>query len=171
MKPVVKMFPSLVKMALIGRIPSCGARRSCAGQQQDPIVCCRGCETTARRPPSTHRHHLPLAGVAHAQTAVLAGGAEQAAVPVPADAVDEVRVVVHGDEGLARPHVPDYDQVVTAWREKDAPRERSRPPSGLGHLPAVRSMLRAVGCQVTMPTRLECPSSTTMGSEMGRVSV
>lgn len=27
--PVVKMFPSLVKMALIGRIPSCGARRSC----------------------------------------------------------------------------------------------------------------------------------------------
>ena len=27
-KPVVKMFPSLVKMALIGRMPSCGARRS-----------------------------------------------------------------------------------------------------------------------------------------------
>lgn len=27
--PVVKMFPSRVKMALIGRMPSCGARRSC----------------------------------------------------------------------------------------------------------------------------------------------
>lgn len=66
----------------------------------------------------THRHHLPLAGVAHAQPPVLAGGAEQAAVPVPADAVDEVRVVVHGDEGLARPHVPDYNQIITAWGER-----------------------------------------------------
>ena len=63
----------------------------------------------------THRHHLPLAGVAHTQASVLTGGAEQAAVSVPADAVDEVRVVVHGDEGLACAHVPDYNQVVTAW--------------------------------------------------------
>jgi len=31
--PVVKMFPSLVKMALIGRIPSCGARRSCRSDE------------------------------------------------------------------------------------------------------------------------------------------
>lgn len=31
--PVVKMFPSLVKMALIGRMPSCGARRSCWSAQ------------------------------------------------------------------------------------------------------------------------------------------
>lgn len=64
----------------------------------------------------THRHHLPLAGVADAQTSVFAGGAKQAAVSVPADAVDEVWVVVHGDEGLACAHVPDYDQVVAAWR-------------------------------------------------------
>lgn len=77
----------------------------------------------------THRHHLPLAGVAHAQTSVLAGGAEQAAVPVPADAVDEVRVVVHGDEGLARPHVPDYNQIITAWKERWR-REHARPSLG-----------------------------------------
>lgn len=125
----------------------------------------------------THRHHLPLAGIAHAQAAVLAGGAEQAAVSVPADAVDEVRVVVHGDEGLTCAHVPDDDQIITAWRERGRC-ERSRPPlqavlaDGVGGaLPAVRRTLRAVGCQVTMPTRLECPSRTTMGSEMGRVSV
>lgn len=42
--PVVKMFPSLVKMALIGRIPSCGARRSCwsaKGQtvKKEIIIC------------------------------------------------------------------------------------------------------------------------------------
>lgn len=66
----------------------------------------------------TDRNHLPLARVADAQTSVLAGGAKQAAVSVPADAVDEVRVVVHGDEGLARPHVPDYNQVITAWGEQ-----------------------------------------------------
>ncbi len=65
----------------------------------------------------THRNHFPLAGVADAQTSVLAGGAKQAAVSVPADAVDEVWMVVHGDEGLTRSHVPDYNQVITAWRE------------------------------------------------------
>lgn len=37
-------------------------------------------------------------------------------------------------------------------------------------IPAVSSMLRAVGCHVTMPTLLECPSKTTMGSERGRTS-
>lgn len=37
-------------------------------------------------------------------------------------------------------------------------------------LPAVSRMLRAVGCQLTMPTRLECPSRTTTGSDRGRVS-
>lgn len=65
----------------------------------------------------THRNHLPLAGVAHTQTSVLTGGAKQAAVSVPADAVDQVWMVVHGDEGLACAHVPDYDQVITACRE------------------------------------------------------
>lgn len=66
----------------------------------------------------TYRNHLPFAGVAHTQTSVLAGGAKQTAVPVPADAVDEVRVVVHGEQRLPRSHVPDYDQVITAWRRK-----------------------------------------------------
>lgn len=67
---------------------------------------------------SPHRNHLPLAGVADTQTSVLTGGAEQAAVSVPADAVDEVWVVVHGDEGLTCPHVPDDYQVITAWGRK-----------------------------------------------------
>lgn len=62
----------------------------------------------------THRHHLPLAGVADTQTSVLTGGAKQAAVSVPANAVDEVWVVVHRDEGLACAHVPDDYEVVTA---------------------------------------------------------
>lgn len=57
----------------------------------------------------THRNHLPLAGVAHTKTPVLAGGAKQAAVSVPADTVDEVWVVVHGDQRLPSSHVPDYD--------------------------------------------------------------
>ena len=64
----------------------------------------------------THRDHLSLAGVADPQPAVLAGGAEQAAVAVPADVVDEVRVVVHGDQGLPSAHVPDYNQIITAWK-------------------------------------------------------
>lgn len=34
-------------------------------------------------------------------------------------------------------------------------------------LPALRRTLRAVGCHVIMPTRLEWPSSTTTGSAMG----
>lgn len=36
--------------------------------------------------------------------------------------------------------------------------------------PALSSTLRAVGCQVTMPTRLVCPSSTTTGSVSGEAS-
>lgn len=63
----------------------------------------------------THRNHLPLAGVADTQTSVLTGGAKQATVSVPADAVDEVWVVVHGEEGLSSPHIPDDYQVITAW--------------------------------------------------------
>lgn len=38
-------------------------------------------------------------------------------------------MVVHGDEGLARPHVPDYDQIITAWRERRT-REHGHPPAG-----------------------------------------
>lgn len=62
----------------------------------------------------THRNHLPLTWVTDTQTSVFTGGAKQAAVSVPADAVDEVWVVVHGNEGLASPHVPDDYQVITA---------------------------------------------------------
>lgn len=62
----------------------------------------------------SHRNHLPLAGIADPQTPVLTGGAKQASIMVPADAVDEVWVVVHGDEGLASPHVPDDNEVITA---------------------------------------------------------
>lgn len=37
-------------------------------------------------------------------------------------------------------------------------------------LPALSSTLWAVGCQLRMPTRLECPSSLTTGSVRGEVS-
>lgn len=143
----------------------------------------------------THRHHLSLAGVADTQTSVLTGGTKQAAVSVPTDAVDEVWVVVHGDDGFTCPHVPDNYQVVTAWRVMESKGEKDisftqrfmavwfrEGPNTVkenigGHwrfvcvLPAVRSVLRAVGCQLTMPTRLECPSRTTTGSDRGRVKV
>lgn len=69
-------------------------------------------------PVFTHRHHLPLAGVADTQTSILTGGAKQAAVAVPADAVNEVWVVVHGDERFSCSHVPDDDQVIAAWKRK-----------------------------------------------------
>lgn len=84
-------------------------------------------------------------------------------------------MVVHGDEGLACSHVPDNDQVITAWRKRRLSEYTHTQAAGfefeLGVQPAVSSMLRVVGCQLTMPTRLECPSRTTMASEMGRVSV
>lgn len=82
----------------------------------------------------THRNHLPFAGVAHTQTSVLAGGAKQAAVSVPADAVDEVWVVVHGEQRLPRSHVPDYHQVITAWRRKRGASRRRKRPKQLKHI-------------------------------------
>jgi len=64
----------------------------------------------------THCHHFPLAGVTDTQTSILRSGAKQAAISVPADAVDEVWMVVHGDEGFTCPHIPDDYQVITAWK-------------------------------------------------------
>lgn len=76
----------------------------------------------------TDRYDLLLAGVTHSQAAVLAGGAEETAVVVPAHAVEEVRVVVHGDQGLTRTHVPDDDQVITAcgWKGGGTMEEEER---------------------------------------------
>lgn len=42
--------------------------------------------------------------------------------------------------------------------------------AGEGRKPALSSTLRAVGCQVTMPTRLVCPSNTTTGSVSGETN-
>lgn len=47
--------------------------------------------------------------------------------------------------------------------------EAAVPPSLLS-VPALSSTFRAVGCQATMPTLLEWPSSTTTGSVRDRVS-
>lgn len=89
-------------------------------------------------------------------------------------------MVVHGDEGLACPHVPDDYQVITAWGQSKTltlkmlwffySHSSKETSICVCVLPAVSSMLRAVGCQLTMPTRLEWPSKTTTGSESGRVS-
>lgn len=43
-------------------------------------------------------------------------------------------------------------------------------PPSLRSVPALSSTFRAVGCQATMPTLLEWPSSTTTGSVRDRVS-
>ena len=57
-----------------------------------------------------------LAGVDDADGLVLAGGADQAAVAVPAGTEDHVWVhVLQGDHGFPRAHVPDYHLVVAAW--------------------------------------------------------
>ena len=63
---------------------------------------------------STYCHNLFLAGVDDADLLVLAGGAEQAAIAVPADTKDNLRVhVLQVDHGLSRAHIPDDDLVVT----------------------------------------------------------
>lgn len=60
--------------------------------------------------------------------------------------------------------------VLTGVRTYQTVKESSVCVCSRRGIPAVSSMLRAVGCHVTMPTRLECPSKTTMGSERGRTS-
>ena len=57
-----------------------------------------------------------LARVEQAQRLVLAGGEDLCAIPVPADAVDEVSVLgVHPHHGLPAGHVPQDHHVITAW--------------------------------------------------------
>ena len=66
-----------------------------------------------------HPYNLFLAGVDDADGLVLAGGADEGSIAAPAGAEDDVRVhVLQLDHGLARPHVPDDDQVVTAWWDR-----------------------------------------------------
>lgn len=61
----------------------------------------------------TYGNDLLLARVDDAHFLVLAGGADEAAVAVPADAVDDVWVhLIQGDERLTRAHVPDHDHVI-----------------------------------------------------------
>lgn len=189
------MLPSLVKMALIGRIPSCGDILSYRWKNvhnvqvnQHPwgfssILCY-----------NTYRHHLVFPGITHSKATVLAGGAEQATIVVPADVIDEIRMVIHCDQGFASAHIPDDDQIITAWDRSKLNGNKDIPLLLIyfqwnevilflytfnvrswcllyWSLPAVRSTLRAVGCHLMMPTRLEWPSSTTMGSLMGREGV
>ncbi len=67
---------------------------------------------------STHRNDLLLARVDDPDFLVLAGGADEAAVAVPADAEDDVRVhVLQRDHGFSRPHIPDDNHIITACRQ------------------------------------------------------
>lgn len=63
---------------------------------------------------NTYRQHLVFARITHSDTAVFAGGTEEAAVVVPADVVDEVRMLVHSDQRFSSAHIPDDDQIITA---------------------------------------------------------
>lgn len=62
----------------------------------------------------TYSHHLSLAGITDTKTPIFASCAKQASVVVPADVIDEVWVIFHCDQWLARAHVPDYNQIITA---------------------------------------------------------
>lgn len=167
--------------------------------QHSPLAC--PLPSSPSRP--SYRHQDAPAGVDDAHALVLAGGAEEAAVAVPADIVDEVGVqAVQAVQLLRRAHVPDEHHIVTACQAGghqptvpfDHPpgtRPGLLPPVGLSFpfrqmglgegvcggagageqcRPALSSTLRAVGCQVMMPTRLVCPSSTTTGSVSGEAS-
>ena len=68
----------------------------------------------------TYSNNLILAGVDDSDGLVLAGGADEAPVAVPAHIVNDVRVpVLQGDHSLCCAHVPDDDLVVTTWRQSE----------------------------------------------------
>lgn len=128
LNPVVKMFPSAKKMALIGRAPSWALSFSWKQKQhlsdwaamfvgsfRERLLHTRSIQ--APNPcasASTYRDNLLFTGVDDADLLVLAGGAEQAAVAAPADTKDNIRVhVLQVDHGLSRAHVPNDNLVVT----------------------------------------------------------
>lgn len=64
---------------------------------------------------ATNCSDLGLAWVNDAHFLVLACGADEAAIVVPADAEDHVWVqVIQGDESLTSAHVPDQNHVITS---------------------------------------------------------
>lgn len=70
------------------------------------------------RKASTHRNNVLLARVDHTDLLVLACGADETAVAVPADTEDDVRVhILKGDYGFPRPHIPDDNHIITACRK------------------------------------------------------
>lgn len=83
----------------------------------------------------THKQDGAPARVQHPQGLVLAGGEDPGAVPVPAGAVDEVRVhAVHPDHRLPPRHVPQDHHVVAACRQ-------SQHQDCCCHFPAARQCL------------------------------
>lgn len=61
----------------------------------------------------THCHHLSFPRVTDTKTTVFASGAKETSIVIPADVVDEVRVVIHCDQSFSSTHIPDYDQIIT----------------------------------------------------------
>lgn len=122
-------------MALIGRMPSCGANLSYKRKNKFTStttslfinvsgpnlptglwfsymhICHNTYQQTCN---NTYRHHFAFPGIAHSEATVLAGGTEKATIVVPADIVDEIRMVIHCDQGFSSAHIPDDDQIITA---------------------------------------------------------
>lgn len=67
---------------------------------------------------SSYSNNLLLTGVDDTDGLVLAGGADETAITVPGDIVNDIRMhVLQGDHGFTCAHVPDDDLVVTTWQE------------------------------------------------------
>lgn len=76
--------------------------------------------TTKNSLKTSYSNYLLLTGVDDTDGLVLAGGADEAAVAVPGDIVNDVRMhVLQVDHGLTCAHVPDDDLVVTTWQQKE----------------------------------------------------
>ena len=67
----------------------------------------------------TYRDNDTRARLEDPQLLVLAGGGQEAAVPVQRHAVDDVGMAIDHAYGLALVDVPDYDEVVEARAEQD----------------------------------------------------
>lgn len=92
--------------------------------KQDPVrVASRSMDIVGRRNTGrgprgrspTHSHHGAFSGLNDAHTLVAAGGAEEAAIPVPVHAVDGVRMHIgtQGQRGRPGANIPYQDHVVT----------------------------------------------------------
>lgn len=123
LKPVVRTLPSFMKIALMGRAPSCAFSFSWKKSSyfKQNVVFSKKLRKLAPTTLSffSYSNNFLLAGVNNTDRLVLAGSADETAIAIPANAVNHVGMhVIQSDHGLACAHVPDDDHVVTTWHSK-----------------------------------------------------